>query len=138
MRLYSRTGATRLDDPEYGTFDADDAGGFDFPDDVSDRLIGFHVAGKPMWENDIQRQQRLISEELERRKDPATLLGAVEALVKAAGAAGALTAAAANAQTGAQALADTLQTAPPAAPAAEPAPAAAKTPRKRAPKTPAQ
>lgn len=84
MRLYSLTGATALDDPQYGHFDADDQGGFDFPDDVSEPLRRFHAGGKPMWEDDIQRQNRLINEELERRKDPATLLGAVEALVAAA------------------------------------------------------
>ncbi|MFG3287261.1 hypothetical protein ACGF3G_00355 [Streptomyces sp. NPDC048179] len=111
MRLYSRLGVTTLDDPEFGTFHADDAGGFDFPDDVSDRLAGFHHRGKPMWEDDVQRQQRLIGEELERRKDPATLLSAVEQLVKAASATAALTA--------------------PVAPAPEPAPAK-KAPAKRA------
>lgn len=84
MRLYSRTGATALDDPEYGHFDANDDGGFDFPDDLSDRLHGFHAAGRPMWETDVERQQRLIAEELERRKDPATLLDAVQQLVQAA------------------------------------------------------
>lgn len=84
MRLYSRTGATALDDPEYGHFDAGPSGGFDLPDDLSDRLHGFHVAGQPMWETDVERQHRLINEELERRKDPATLLAAVEQLVNAA------------------------------------------------------
>ncbi|RPE39749.1 hypothetical protein EDD90_2766 [Streptomyces sp. Ag109_O5-1] len=84
MRLYSRTGATVLDDAEYGRFEPDKTGAFDFPDDVSDRLVGFHFRGRPMWETDVERQQRLIGEELERRKDPATLLSAVEQLVKAA------------------------------------------------------
>jgi hypothetical protein len=84
MRLYTRTGATALDDPEYGHFDADDQGAFDFPDDVSDRLRRFHVAGQPAWEDDIERQNRLIGEEMERRKDPATLLEAVEQIMKAA------------------------------------------------------
>jgi hypothetical protein len=108
-------GVLALDDPEYGTFQADENGAFDFPDDVSDRLHGFHHRGQPMWETDIERQQRLISEELERRKDPATLLSAVEQLVKAASATTALT-----------------QTAPASA-AAEPAPAPAKkAPAKRA------
>jgi hypothetical protein len=111
MRLYSRTGVSALDDPEFGTFHADDAGGFDFPDEVSDRLHSFHHRGQQVWENDVERQQRLISEELERRKDPATLLSAVEQLVKAASATAALTA--------------TLET--PAAPAK-------KAPAKRAPK----
>jgi hypothetical protein len=84
MRLYTRTGAIALDDPEYGHFDADPDGGFDFPDDLSDRLHRFAVRGQPAWETDIERQHRLIGEELERRKDPATLLQAVEQLVKAA------------------------------------------------------
>jgi hypothetical protein len=84
MRLYSRTGATRLDDSEYGTFEPDAQGGFDFPDEVSDRLHPFHLGGKPMWETDVERQNRLMNEELERRKDPTTLLSAVEQLVKAA------------------------------------------------------
>lgn len=84
MRLYTRTGATALDDPEYGHFDADDQGAFDFPDDVSDRLRRFHVAGQLAWEDDIERQNRLISEEMERRKDPATLLEAVEQIMRAA------------------------------------------------------
>lgn len=84
MRLYSRTGATALDDPEYGHIDAGPDGGFDLPDDLSDRLYGFHAAGQPLWETDVERQNRLIAEELERRKDPATLLAAVEQLVGAA------------------------------------------------------
>lgn len=84
MRLYSRTGATALDDPEFGHFDAGPDGSFDFPDDLSDRLHGFHVAGRPAWETDVERQHRLIAEELERRKDPASLLSAVEQLLAAA------------------------------------------------------
>lgn len=84
MRLYSRTGATALDDPEYGHFDADDQGAFDFPDDLSDRLHRFHTAGKPAWETDVERQARLIQEEMERRRDPATLMAAVQQLVEAA------------------------------------------------------
>lgn len=84
MRLYSRTGATALDDPEFGHYDANKDGAFDLPNELSDRLHGFCVNGQPLWETDVERQHRLITEELERRKDPATLLGAVEQLVKAA------------------------------------------------------
>jgi hypothetical protein len=84
MRLYSRTGATALDDPEYGHFDADLDGGFDFPDDLSDLLHRFHLRGKAVWETDIERQSRLMEEELERRRDPATLMDAVQQLVNAA------------------------------------------------------
>lgn len=84
MRLYSRTGASALDDPEYGHFEAGPGGGFDLPDDLSDRLHSFHLAGQPMWETDVERQHRLIAEEAARRQDPATLLAAVEQLVSAA------------------------------------------------------
>ncbi|MCI3277652.1 hypothetical protein [Streptomyces cylindrosporus] len=83
MRLYTLTGATALD-AEEGHFEADEQGGFDFPDELSDQLHAFHVGGKPQWETDVERQQRLLAEELERRKDPATLLAAVEKLVSAA------------------------------------------------------
>jgi hypothetical protein len=86
MRLYSRTGATAVDHPEHGHFEAADDGGFDFPDELSDALHRYHVHGRPAWETAIERQNRLIDEELERRKDPATLLSAVEQLVAAASA----------------------------------------------------
>jgi hypothetical protein len=84
MRLYSRTGATALDDPEYGHFEPNADGGFDFPDDLSDRLHQFAFRGTPMWETDVERQERLLNEELERRRDPATLMDAVQQLVNAA------------------------------------------------------
>ncbi|MFF1284300.1 hypothetical protein ACFVY4_26610 [Streptomyces sp. NPDC058299] len=133
MRLYSRMGVIALDDPDYGTFRADEQGGFDFPDDVSDRLHGFHHQGKPMWETDVERQQRLMSEELERRKDPATLLSAVEQLVKAAAATSALTAPAPAppADLAPAAPAPAAPTAAESAPAT-PAPEPTKSPRKRA------
>lgn len=84
MRLYSLTGASALDDPEYGRFEAEDDGGFELPDDLAERLHKFHLAGRPAWEDQIEQQARLMEEELERRKDPATLLQAVEQLVQAA------------------------------------------------------
>lgn len=84
MRLYTRTGATTVDDPEYGHFDANPDGGFDLPEELAERLHAFHAAGQRLWENDIERQNRLIAEELERRKDPATLLSVVEQLMQAA------------------------------------------------------
>ncbi|NUP47547.1 MAG: hypothetical protein HOW97_09590 [Catenulispora sp.] len=84
MRLYTRTGASALDHPEYGHFDADENGGFDFPDPLSDELHRFHAGGRPMWETDVERQNRLLAEEMERRRDPATLMDAVQQLVNAA------------------------------------------------------
>jgi hypothetical protein len=93
MRLYTRTGATALTDPETGVvYEADEQGGFNFPDDLSDKLHRFAVRGQPMWETDIERQRRVMNEELERRKDPATLLTAVEQILNAAKAASAVTA----------------------------------------------
>jgi hypothetical protein len=80
MRLYSRTGATALDDSRHGRIEADPGhGGFDLPEELAEELRGF-----PAWETDVERQQRLVLEEMERRKDPATLLDAVQQLVQAA------------------------------------------------------
>lgn len=83
MRLYTRTGATALTDPETGTeYEADEQGGFDLPEELSERLHRFHIAKQPAWEDDIERQQRLVDEQLERAKDPATLLEVVQQLAK--------------------------------------------------------
>lgn len=84
MRLYSRTDATAIDDPVHGHIEPSPDGGFDLPDELGARLVGFAVAGVRQWETDIERQHRLIAEELDRRKDPATLLDAVQQLVAAA------------------------------------------------------
>jgi hypothetical protein len=84
MRLYTRSDASGVDDPEYGHFDADEQGGFDFPDELSNKLHSFHFRGKPLWETDIERKARLMAEEMERRRDPATLMDAVQQLVNAA------------------------------------------------------
>jgi hypothetical protein len=83
MRLYSRTGAASVEHQGH-TYEPGEDGGYDFPEAVGRDLHSFHVAGKPMWETDIERQNRLMNEELERRKDPATLLEAVEQIVAAA------------------------------------------------------
>lgn len=84
MRLYSRTGAAALDHADHGHFEAGPDGSFDLPEDLATELHRFHVGKQPMWEDDVERQHRLIREEMERRKDPATLLAAVEQLVSAA------------------------------------------------------
>lgn len=86
MRLYSRAGQTVLNDPEYGTFEVDPNGGFEFPEDLGERVHAFHIGGKPAWETDVERQRRLAQEELDRRRDPATLMDAVQQLVNAAAA----------------------------------------------------
>ncbi len=83
MRLYTRAGATTIDDPEYGHFDASPDGGFDLPEDLALRLHAFHIGGQPAWETDLERQRRLMTEELDRRRDPANLLAAVEQIINA-------------------------------------------------------
>jgi hypothetical protein len=81
MRLHSRTGATAIDDPEYGHLEPGDNGGFDLPDDLAERLHRVHVRGQAVWESDIERNRRLAGEELERRQSPEALHDAVARLV---------------------------------------------------------
>ena len=83
-RLYSLTNVSAVTDAEHGHFEAGEDGGFDLPEEFAEKLHAFHLRGKPLWETDIERQNRLMKEELERRKDPTTLLSAVEQLVAAA------------------------------------------------------
>jgi hypothetical protein len=86
MRLYPRGNVGAVDDPEFGHFEPADDGGFDLPGPLSDRLHGAHHRGEWQWEDQIERQRRLILEEQARRADPRTLLDAVEKLVKQAAA----------------------------------------------------
>lgn len=76
MRLYTTTGASQVDDPEFGTFKADANGAFDgLPDGMYAKLHG-----RPGWENDPERELRITREELDRFRDPAELLKAVKEL----------------------------------------------------------
>lgn len=84
MRLYTRTGASVLDHPQFGHFEAGEGGAFDFPNELSDQLHGFAVRGEPLWETDVERQHRIAAEELQRMRDPATLYEAVAKIVAAA------------------------------------------------------
>jgi hypothetical protein len=78
VRLFSLTNASAVDDPVYGHFDASpEHGGFDFPDELSDRLHSAHYRRKPAWETEIERGERLHGEESARRRDPETLYNAV-------------------------------------------------------------
>lgn len=83
MRLYSRTGATSV---HHGgqVYTLGDSGGFDFPDEVSDVLHPFAVKGERLWETDIERHQRILGEEMDRRRDPASLYDAVAKIMQAA------------------------------------------------------
>jgi hypothetical protein len=77
MRLYTTTGATRVDDPVHGTFVVGDNDAFDFPNELSDRLHGVHVRGKAVWETDDERVTRVNEEQLKSVRDPAALYSAV-------------------------------------------------------------
>lgn len=80
MRLYSRTDVASVTHGGKRYISADD-GGFDLPPDVTDLLHSSAVRGERQWETSIERQRRLVAEEMERRKDPATLLAAVEQIM---------------------------------------------------------
>jgi hypothetical protein len=83
MRLYSLTGASAVADGDH-RYEAGKDGGFDFPDELSARLHPVAVAGRKQWETDVERQHRLIAEELQRRQSPEALYEAVSQLVKVA------------------------------------------------------
>lgn len=77
MRLYPLDGTQAITDGGE-SYEAGRDGGFDLPEEFGTRLNRF-----PNWENDIERQERLMAEEMDRRRDPKTLLEAVEKLVRA-------------------------------------------------------
>jgi len=84
MRLYPMNDTARVKDPEYGVFDVQDHGGFDLPDELSDKLQKVCVRGRRLWESEEERALRLHASEQERQRDPAALYGAVAELVKLA------------------------------------------------------
>lgn len=81
MRLYTKTGATQVDDPEYGTFTPDKNGAYEFPDAMAVKLHG-----RPGWETEEARTARIASEELDRLRDPATLLAELRKMGEGQGA----------------------------------------------------
>jgi len=82
MRLYSKTGATQVDDPEFGSFTPDATGAFDgLPDAMYAKLHG-----RPGWESEDERALRLAAEELDRLRDPATLLAELRRMSEGQGA----------------------------------------------------
>ena len=83
MHLYSRTGASFTVHEGVPYVPGPD-GAFPFPDHVSDVLGRFAVRGQKLWETGIERQRRVMSEEMDRRRDPAELYDAVARIVAAA------------------------------------------------------
>ena len=84
MRLYPRREGTGAVNHAGVRYTPAPDGGFDFPPDLTGQLHSAHDRGERLWEDAIERQRRLITEEAARRADPATLLAAVEQLVKQA------------------------------------------------------
>lgn len=116
MRLYSLAGAIAHEDPDYGHFEAGDDGSFAFPDDVSDVLVTCAIRGRKLWETEEARAERMHGLEMARRRDPASVLTAMEenqALVRQL--------AQLTAQLTAMQLAQGAPAPAPAAPAPEPA-----------------
>lgn len=96
MRLYNTEGATQVDDPEFGTIKPDATGAFNgLPDPMYAKLFG-----RPGWENDEQRAARLVAEQQEKLRDPATMLAELQKMTASQGE---LTAILANAFAAAQA-----------------------------------
>lgn len=82
MRLYNTEGATQVDDPEFGTFAPDANGAFDgLPDGMYAKLHG-----RPGWENEAERTARLAAEQLEKLRDPATMLAEMQKMTAGQGA----------------------------------------------------
>ena len=81
MRLYTKTGATQVDDPDFGTFTPDKNGAFEFPDAMAVKLHG-----RPGWETEESRTARIAAEELDRLRDPATLLAELRKMGEGQGA----------------------------------------------------
>jgi hypothetical protein len=78
MRLYSLMGADSHVTPDGTRYTPDDAGGFDFPDEVSDPIERCAVKGRRMWETEGERADRMHGMEMARRRDPASMLTAME------------------------------------------------------------
>lgn len=79
MKLYSRYGAESVEHGET-EYKADKDGGIEVPEELGMFLHNQHIAGKPAWENDAERQVRIDSEEHARKSDPAYLAQIVEEL----------------------------------------------------------
>lgn len=127
MRLYTRTGATQVS-AGGNVFTADENGAFEFPQDVGAEVRAFHVGGKPAWEDEAERGARLAAEQMERLRDPATLLAEVQKMGQSQGALTALLASALGVAPATPTAAEVA--APEATPEPAPTPVA-KSPRAR-------
>jgi len=81
MRLYAMQNQASVHNEDFGDFDVVD-GAVTVPDAFGAQLRATYVGGKQAWENEAERHARLIAEELERRRDPASLFDTVERLTQ--------------------------------------------------------
>ncbi len=82
MRLHSRTGCAALVHNGQRYVPGDD-GAFELPDHVAREVHSFHVSKVPLWETDVERQQRMIREETDRRRDPSAQYEILDRIMKA-------------------------------------------------------
>lgn len=85
MKLYSLNGTSAVsdggdEDHDPTIYEADEDGAIEVPPELGERLHGTHIGGVPIWETDGERSVRLVNEEDERRRDPATMLASIEAI----------------------------------------------------------
>lgn len=112
MRLYTLTGTTQVKDNSTGVVHVADAdGAFELPEDFGNSLHSFHVGGKRAWEDEGERAKRIADEQLEKMRDPATLLAEIQRMSQNQGALAAV-------------LAGALGATAPVAPVSAPTPAA--------------
>jgi hypothetical protein len=83
MRLYPRREGTDSVDHAGVHYVPQPDGGFDFPPDLCDLLHSAHANKERLWEDQIERQHRLMAEDAARRADPATHLAMSEKIAEA-------------------------------------------------------
>lgn len=80
MKIYSKFGASEVESPEFGIFEAGADGGVEVPEELGNFLHIQSVNGEKAWETEAERHNRLVAEEHARRSDPAYLATIVEEL----------------------------------------------------------
>lgn len=79
MKLYSLIGAESITDGEI-EYTASKDGSIEVPEEFGRFIHNIHVAGKPAWEDDAERQKRIDEEDHAKKSDPAYLANIVEDL----------------------------------------------------------
>ena len=80
MKLYNRNGVSAVSSTEFGEFTAGDDNSVVVPEEFGRFLHNQHVDGLRVWEDEGERNDRLVAEELARRSAPDYLAALVEEL----------------------------------------------------------